>query len=101
MWVEEIQLRPDGPTATMHLNLRDYPTTPPRKWEDRNCTTVHIELAAIGVTAIAIDRLGSIQAADLSISATHGGGRLVLVESDHTRIEIECDFAEVRSVSAH
>ena len=50
--VHSIIFNRDGPTVSIKLNLNEYPTKPPKKWEAQKFNTVQIVLSFLGVKSI-------------------------------------------------
>jgi len=50
--VHSILFNRDGPTVSIKLNLNEYPTKPPKKWEIQKFNTVQIVLSFLGVKSV-------------------------------------------------
>jgi len=68
--IKSIELRQDGPLLFMRLDLPEYPSKPPIKWEKEGFNTVSLELEFIEISGLRIENWLNDNVADIVIKGT-------------------------------
>jgi hypothetical protein len=91
----------EGPTVTMHVQLRDYPARPPAKWHLQQHNTVVMELQAMGVEHFLVK--GWTVDNNVSISIERLADRKLKIRAVGASVEIElrCGWLRVVGVTPY
>ncbi|WP_370664125.1 Imm50 family immunity protein [Candidatus Pantoea soli] len=91
----------DGPTVSIKLNLNEYPTKPPKKWEVQKFNTVQIVLSFLGVKSINMSGwVYTNYSMNLVVSRKN---ELISLSAkkDDFEINLESGFVDIDSISAY
>lgn len=65
--IEEVGLRPDGPTLRVRFDLAEFPIDPPGKWLRESLDVAHVEIYFGGLREISISKFTVDSICDLKI----------------------------------
>ncbi|QDY40897.1 hypothetical protein D8B20_02815 [Candidatus Pantoea soli] len=99
--VHSVIFKRDGPTVSIKLNLNEYPTKPPKKWEVQKFNTVQIVLSFLGVKSINMSGwVYTNYSMNLVVSRKN---ELISLSAkkDDFEINLESGFVDIDSISAY
>lgn len=99
--VHSVIFNRDGPTVSIKLNLNEYPTKPPKKWEVQKFNTVQIVLSFLGVKSINMSGwVYTNYSMNLVVSRKN---ELISLSAkkDDFEINLESGFVDIDSISAY
>lgn len=97
----EIDMRQDGPSIVLTIDLSDYPESPPRKWLEAKYNTVQMKLSLDSVSTVALEGWGTDNVGDIALRREDDGAITVTFESDHSQFSVRCGFVFVDAISAY
>jgi hypothetical protein len=90
----------DGPTATITIQIKEYPTNPPVKWRVRQYNAVTIELQAMAIEDIRILGWTTENQVSISIKRLPEGG-LWFQAVGSSEVELHCGWLRVIGVTPY
>lgn len=99
--IHDIIFHRDGPRISIRFNLRDYPSSPPKKWILQKYNTVQLQLTAIDVKDVTLSGWSKTNyLVNLNVSMENGCV-CIRAKDDVFELYIKSSFLDVSSVSAY
>ncbi|WP_336243268.1 Imm50 family immunity protein [Enterobacter cloacae] len=99
--IHDIIFHRDGPRISIRFNLRDYPSSPPKKWILQKYNTVQLQLTAIDVKDVTLSGWSKTNyLVNLNVSMENGFV-CIRAKDDVFELYIKSSFLDVSSVSAY
>lgn len=99
--VYEVVFRQDGPSIVLKIDLSEYPTNPPTKWQSAGDNTVRLELVLDAVTRVLLDGWSVNNVGRLDIRRSTSTESTVEFVSEDRRFQLDCRFPRVGKISAY
>ena len=98
--VLEVMLCEDGPTASLRMNLNEYPDKPPRKWIEGKFNRAQLTLRFFDVRDLEISGWGTTNTGSVELSRIENGFR-VAFNADATRFRCSSFYVDILKISGH
>ncbi|WP_332630916.1 Imm50 family immunity protein [Citrobacter sp. ESBL3] len=99
--IHDVIFHRDGPRISIRFNLRDYPSSPPKKWKIQKYNTVQLQLTAIDVKDVKLSGWSKTKyLVSLNVSMENGFV-CIRAKDDVFELYIKASFLDVSSVSAY
>ena len=99
--VLEVDLRQDGPRATVRFDLNDFPQQPPTKWKQSHANKVQIRLMGIGVRDLQVRGWSANNIVDIEIVAADPDGFRLVAQGAGLHLVAVFEHLAVDNVSAY
>ncbi|CAO95916.1 Imm50 family immunity protein [Erwinia tasmaniensis] len=99
--VHSLLLHRDGPKLSIKLNLNEYPSLPPKKWNVQKFNTVQIVLSFLDLKSVKISGwVDTIYSVDININIENG---LVILNIDDKDLKLtaEASFLDLEAITAY
>jgi len=90
----------DGPTVTISMQIRDYPSDPPARWRMHQHNAVMIEVQAMGVEDVSIAGWSTDNKVSILVERLPGRIR-IQASGEGTDIEIRCGWLRIAGVTPY
>lgn len=99
--LSKLLLDRDGPTATMTIQVRDYPANPPAKWRVQQHNAVMIEVQAMGLEHIKVLGWTTANQVSISIKRLPEGKLWIDAAGEGTEVELRCGWLRILGVTPY
>jgi hypothetical protein len=99
--VTTLDLDRSGPTLTLSVLLREYPTRPPARWLRSGFNAAAIRLQILGVEALTLDGWSTENRVAITVERSPKGLLLLLATGPMLNLSCSCGWLRVDGVSAY
>jgi len=99
--IHDIVFHRDGPRISIRFNLRNYPSSPPKKWRLQKYNTVQMQLTAIDVKDVKLSGWSRTNYIVNLIVSKENGFVYIRASDGDFDLYIESSFLDISSVSAY